>query len=375
MYVALRYDPGDPDRSSGADHNFYNALVKQGFDIKIVGPLQDAPWRFEELVRRLYQRYREKKFLKFLFSHIWSMAQTINQVVYEWQPDVVFTIFPAALVFYKGDAPCVARLDTTFIGQQKAWPLYGNFGLALSVWQEKRAFAKCTALITHSDWSKKILMSEYGVEAKRIFVLANPSALPEHVVPESLQVRQSKQLEEPLRLLLVGREFERKGIDKAIEIVERLNGDGLRAELTICGYTGENKRYVNYMGLFKKGEPQQLQAYVEHYRRAHLLLHPAIFDASPIVTSEAAAFAVPTITNDSGGLATSVKDQVSGIVLPGNSPATDYVAAIVALLRQPERYYALCETTRRRYEQELNWDVAGKKVAAILRQAAASVSV
>ncbi len=104
------------------------------------------------------------------------------------------------------------------------------------------------------------------------------------------------------------------------------------------------------------------------YRWADILIHPARYEAAGIVPSEAAAFGVPTITNDTGGLATTVADGISGIVLPKNSPAEAYVQAIQELVASPERYRSLCETTRLRYERELNWDVAGQRVADILRQ-------
>ena len=68
----------------------------------------------------------------------------------------------------------------------------------------------------------------------------------------------------------------------------------------------------------------------------HLLLHPARFDASPIVTSEASTFGLPTITNDSGGLATSVKHNVSGIIVPKNSCYNIYVSEIKRLFQNPE---------------------------------------
>ena len=93
---------------------------------------------------------------------------------------------------------------------------------------------------------------------------------------------------------------------------------------------------------------------------ANLLIHPARVDTSPIVSSEAAAFG--TITNNISGIGTSVKNSVSGIVLPKDSPSEAYAHTIVDLIHDPKRYYRLCEATRQCYEQELNWDVAGKRV-------------
>ncbi|MCE5207921.1 MAG: glycosyltransferase, partial [Chloroflexi bacterium] len=92
------------------------------------------------------------------------------------------------------------------------------------------------------------------------------------------------------------------------------------------------------------------------------LIHPARFEAAGIVPAEAAAFGVPTITNNVGGLATTVADRVSGVVLPKHSPAESYVRVLKEYCDNPVAYHLLCETTRQRYETELNWDVVSKKL-------------
>jgi D-inositol-3-phosphate glycosyltransferase len=107
---------------------------------------------------------------------------------------------------------------------------------------------------------------------------------------------------------------------------------------------------------------------VDLYRRANLLIHPAIFEAAGIVPSEAAAFGTPTITNDAGGLATTVADGESGIVLPTWSKPEEYVKAILELVNNPSAYYALCQTARARYQRELNWDCTGAWMADVLRK-------
>ena len=48
------------------------------------------------------------------------------------------------MCFYKNKVPLILVTDTTFIGQQIQWPLYGTIGMQLSVWQELRAFKKVT---------------------------------------------------------------------------------------------------------------------------------------------------------------------------------------------------------------------------------------
>ncbi len=198
-----------------------------------------------------------------------------------------------------------------------------------------------------------------------------PSALPSEVVPRPGEFK-PKQLESPLRLLLVGRDYKRKGISTAVEATKALNQNGLPTELTICGLAGEPDGPIRFAGLFRKSVPEELGKYADLYRRAHLLIHPATFDPSPIVPAEAAAFGLPTISNDVGGISTSVAHGVSGIVLPGHSPAIAYVEAITRLVRNPGEYLRLSSGARQRYEREQNWQSAGKQMIRVLDEIVAS---
>ena len=158
----------------------------------------------------------------------------------------------------------------------------------------------------------------------------------------------------------------------AIEVANELNRRGIPTELTICGLTGEPDGLVRFAGLFRKSVPEELKKYADLYRHAHLLIHPALFEAAGIVPAEAASFGVPTITNDVGGLATSVAHGVSGIVLRGHSTAEAYVETTIKLVRNRDEYARLSLGARRRYEREQNWQVAGQRVMKILEEAATS---
>jgi glycosyltransferase involved in cell wall biosynthesis len=302
----------------------------------------------------------------------------VNRAEAAWQPDVVFTIFPSTLVGYRGAAPCVLNMDVTSPGKRAAGVEgYGQFGdVALQVlrWMEQRAVDRSARLLTFSEACRRDLVRQYAADPTTIEVMPMPSALPLSVVPEQIDVEQAKRLpaeDEPLRLLLVGRDFHRKGVDLAFEIVRLLNAWGTPAELTVCATEGPPREHVRYVGPFRKSVPEELARYAALYREAHLLLHPARFEAAGIVPGEAAAFATPTLTNAAGGLATTVADGISGIVLPKASSPQTYVEAVEALVRDPARYYALCRSTRARYERELNWEVAGARLVRLLRETAA----
>jgi glycosyltransferase involved in cell wall biosynthesis len=233
---------------------------------------------------------------------------------------------------------------------------------------EQRVINKTDHIITFSEANKDVLRRTYGVPESDLTVFAIPASIPQDVVSEDLQLTRDF---DPVKLLLVGRDYHRKGVDIAIEIVTGLNELGISAELRIVGLDGQDTEIVNFMGLYDKTDPAELEGYVNNYRWAHFLLHPARFEAAGIVPSEAAAFGVPTLTNDSGGLATTVKDGVSGRVFPEGSPAEIYIQEIKRLTGEPDLYHQLASSTKKRYREELNWQAAGKKVARIARSLSA----
>jgi glycosyltransferase involved in cell wall biosynthesis len=369
LYASFSHDPRVPDAASGADHQFLLALQQGAVDVHTCGPVVDDSAFLERGIRRLYRSFTGKRYLKYTVSRTWRAGRLLNSVTGEHRPDVVFSLFPAPLVHYRGAVPCVLRVDTTFQGYQDLYPEYGNLALALSKRQERRALSKCSRVITHSDWCKRDLVENYGFPGHLIDVFPNPAALPNEVLPSSPDVRTLKPLAGPVRLLLVGRDYRRKAVDVGLAVIEALNAAGIDSRLVVAGLNGPSDDRVTFAGLFKKSDRRQLVAYTTLLSEAHFLIHPARFDPSPIVTSEAAAFCTPTITHHICGLPTSVMDGVSGLVLPANSDATAYVKAISGLVRQPEEYYSLCESTRRRFDRELNWDVAGRRLIDILKTA------
>ena len=355
------------------DFDCYNALLNAGYEVLVVGPL-DRPTSLLERVEiklwQVYKRITKKSGIKYPLSTALKASNMMIQEIRRNAPDGVFSIFPSFFVFRNIPVVSLWHMDSSFLGQEESWPTYGSLALKVTVWLEKRAMSHVSKIVTTSHWSKHVLKTKYEQAERKIEVVPLPSSLPNAAIPVSHDV-EVKVLEYPILLLLVGRVFFRKGIDIAIDVVEQLNRSGLPSELIVCGINEQQIEsvHVKFVGPYKKSDPDQLKQYVDLYKNAHLLNHPARSEAPGMVPSEAAAFGTPTITNDVGGLATSVKDGVSGIVLPKGSPASAYVSAIIELVNDPERYHLLCRTTRERYEKELNWDVVGKQLVAILENA------
>jgi len=372
LYAALRHNPTDILSASGSHFQFYRSMIDNGHQVKVLGPFIEKPYLIERVLKGFYRKQKKYKYLKYSWTNTIRSCNALNKLESVWKPDIVFSMTPSPLVFYKGTAPCIFRTDTTFIGMNNQGAEYlkhGRFMLAQMVWQEKKAFSKSQKIITHSDWSGHIINKAYNIPQKKIVVFANPA-------PLNIQNWQNKKNKKNktnldiLKLLVVGREYHRKGIDIALEIVRIINKNGTKAVLDIIGMNGKSGPYYKFHGHFKKNDHDQLNRYLEFFEKAHFLVHPARFEASALVTSEAAAFGTPTITNATGGMETTVKNNISGIVLPQGSGAATYAKIIINQIKDLKRYQNLCNTTFDRYKNELNWGVMDKHFNRIIYSAA-----
>lgn len=376
LYAAYRNDPRDIDTASSMEYGFYTAMLRAGMQVNVIGPYTHLNPVLTRLVRRAYKKLTKKGYTLFPPLVMYRISKLLAEAEEVFSPDVIFAVMPSPLPFYSSTTPIVWRTDTTYEMYYRHYFGYsfssrGGLAQQIDKYMQALSIRKATRIVTASDFCKRSLVADYHVPVHKINVLINPSAIPEDCVPQRIDVRRDKTLEGQLRLLFVGRQGFLKGLDTAVRVVQLLNEQGLSTTLTVCSeQSRQHYPNVRFVGTFKKSDPGELEQYAQLYRVAHLLIHPARYESAGIVPSEAAAFATPTVTNDVGGLSSTVAHGVSGIVLRAGSPAEDYASVIYDLVRDADRYYALCETTRQRYEQELNWTVAGERFVKILEEIA-----
>lgn len=362
LYVACKNDPLDINSGSSADYEFFQAFVREKVDVSIVGPFREHSKLLSKLVNRI-AAFSKKRPVKYSRKFLVDSGKAVNLAIKKIDPDIVFSFYGAPLVYCNSEKPILYSVDTTLIESQREWPIYSNPAYHSMLKWEKDVFFKAAKIICRSEATKESVIKDYSIDPEKVSFFPIPAAIPDDVVPDQIEI--SNRLSSPLHLLLVGKDYFRKGVDIAIDIVEQLNSIGQTSELRVVGMNGTDTRFVKFMGLYNKSVSDQLKEYTKNYLWADFLIHPARFEAAGIVPSEAAAFGVPTITNNIGGLGTTVKDKVSGVVLPKNSSAKKYVDEIMYFISHKGEYLDLCRSARKRYETELNWIAAGKHIIEI----------
>jgi glycosyltransferase involved in cell wall biosynthesis len=366
LFVACQDNPFDHNAGSGKDYELYHGLKQNGADVVLAGPFPFSQTLIERVFRKFHSKLFKRRSLKYPESFLKIAARIVTEMIKTHNPDVIFSKYLPILAKVKTDVPIVVLSDTTLAGSHREWPIFSQLAYQIQLNAEKKAYSMASRIIVHSQWSVNDLLKVYKQPGEKVFMTPCPASIPDNIIPSSIHPKDLV----PLKLLLVGREYQRKGIDIAIEVTNQLNQLGHKTLLRIVGFDGESSDTIQFRGLYNKTIPEQLQEYVSNYEWANFLIHPARFEAAGIVPSEAAGFGVPTITNNVGGLGTTVSDGISGIVLPKLSPPEEYIKSLIQYIEHPEEYNNLCKTTRERYEQELNWGVVSKKVYDLCLEAA-----
>jgi glycosyltransferase involved in cell wall biosynthesis len=366
LFITCLQSPYDHNAGSGKDYDLFQGLLRNDVEVRVVGPFPFSQNLLEKVFRKAQALLFSKRPIKYPVSFLNNAAKQAMIAIEQFQPDVVFSKHVMIVSRLKTQVPIVVLSDTTLYGSEQDWPTFSRMAYWRQERWEQKAYQMASKIILQSQWSADIMTQHYNQPSEKVRVIPAPASIPVSVVPEMISPPELS----PLKILLVGRDYHRKGIDIAMEVVRQLNQHGNRAYLRIVGLDGDSSEQIRFMGLYNKTIPDQLEGYAANYRWANFLIHPARFEGAGIVPAEAAAFGVPTITNDVGGLGTTVVDGVSGVVLPKHSPPEAYVTVLERFVHAEDEYISLCQRTRERYEKELNWESASRRVVEILSMTA-----
>ena len=269
----------------------------------------------------------------------------------------------AFLSYLVTDVPVIYLGDTTFRLFNQYQLITDAEFIALANELEKRSIQNATHLVYSSEWAKQSAINDYGAHPDKISVIEFGANIDD--IPSSLQTSEYQ----ICNLLFNGKSWRSKNGDKAISIYQQLKEAGIHCKLTIIGsqpsYTIEDKDIVIYPHLDKsRTEDRQLLESI--LRESHFLIAPTLFDCFGIVYCEAAAYGIPVLTSDVGGVSQAVRKGRNGFLFSKDAPAADYVGTIIDLFTHQERYEALRISSRKEYEIRLNWNEWERRMERII---------
>lgn len=370
---ASRLSPLDKRTWSGTAYYTYEQ-IKKNYEVELFN--YKWTWRVREwltmqksLNRRLF---RKQTAVEFLRSYAKYFSRQLEKDLKKRPVDVLFVSASSQMIAYlETDIPVVYMTDATFQQLQGYYPYFSNlpaYNTRQGIELDKKAFRQTAHCMLASDWCKDSVVSDYGIDSEKISII--PCGANLDFIPSAgdLNLRASGQC----RLLFLGVEWDRKGGEIALETFRLLKQKGINPQLHIIGcvpphdLSGETG--ITVIPFLDKNDPEQFQQLQKIFFQTDFLLLPTRAECAGVVFSESSAYGIPSITTNTGGVSSYVKDGINGYALSFDKGAEAYAQKIEQLVSDEQAMQSLKLSSRKYYEEKLNWDLWGQQFQQIVER-------
>ncbi|NYD34548.1 glycosyltransferase [Actinomycetospora corticicola] len=262
--------------------------------------------------------------------------------------------------YFPSRYPYAPFLDTTLRQREKWWPepeLKPRHYRTLQA-LEKIYFRRATLVFVAGAYLTEEVVRFYGVPRERVVSVGAGPASP----VASLAAPETSAQRDPLRVLFVGKEFERKGGHLLVGAVSHLRDLGCSIELHMVGCEVPELMKADF--IVEHGHISDVEQLSILYSASDIFCLPALFEPYGLVILEAMAHGLPLVTSDFGALPALVRENDAGIVVKAGS-VDDLTAALYQLAKNPPERERQAENSRRA-ASNYTWDlVADEMVNAI----------
>jgi glycosyltransferase involved in cell wall biosynthesis len=375
-FVVLGHD--DPMAEgfwSGIPRNIVGALRHAGHDVFTIGPLEPnvtlrarIKGRFHRHVfRRIYLINRDPAVSK-------ARAVEANHLIHNQgaADAIIVTCVPDA-AYLECPAPLILVHDATWHQLLDFYPGYERHNLAAETIEggyelDRCALANCDRAIYASNWAAKSALDDYGIKPSKVHVVPLGAGLT--ITPSRNDIDQSMYARRrgTTRLLFVGFDWYRKGGDIAIETARLLKKSGIAVEMQIVGSEPPRRvpDFVQWFGALSKKDPEQAALLHRLFLGATFFLMPSRADCSPVVFCEAAAYGLPVVATNVGGIPEILSDREWGVMLPPSARPQEFAEIIRARLADSESYERMSRAARADFEERLNWSAFCRAMTTIV---------
>jgi hypothetical protein len=356
---------------SGIPMNILNVLQKRpDLEVELISPMGQMlkhlfviPKLYGKWTHRAYDWKREDLCLR-------RFAHQIETAVRDRKLDVVFSTSSIPGTRLDVSIPFVFWTDATFHGMDGYYTsLFLERTRRLGRRQEEAALLRATFSCFASEWAAS--GARRFADPDRVKVLPLGPNLPvTHTDADIARWTTQRRHERPTRcsLLFIGVGWERKGGAIALETARHLNESGIATTLRVVGseVPGPVPSYVESLGFINKREPEGQRRLIDLYRSSDIFILPSRAEAFGVVVSEAAAFGLPALVTDTGGLSETVRDGKTGFRIPLQDKGTLFAEKARTIM---ESYEIYSRNAYSEFKNRLNWETSVDHLAFLLQRA------
>lgn len=351
---------------SGIPHFIKKELEDTGHTVSVLKPLPHFIYNPIKVYFKIKELISGKLYLNFMNSVLsraaswWFKRQNIEQF------DLL--IAPAgssSIAYLKSKCPIIYATDGTFLNNANYYTNFTNLHLkafADSNKIEQLALKRAAKVTVPSKWAYDSVIYDYGIDPSKVVIAEYGANM--DVTPTREQALNRDYSTKELKLLFVGRGWEKKGGDIAYNTFKILRDRGLSVTMTFVGSTPPyniEDEHLKVIPLLDKNDPKQAETLSNLYLESHFHFLPTRTECFGIVFSEASAHGLPSISTDTGGVPHAVRNGENGYRLPLTATPEEFADLVQKLWEDKEGYRKLVISTRDTYESVLNWSAWRQK--------------
>ena len=356
-------DPVSESLWSGIPLNIVRTLRELGHEVVPVGNLEPKAPFYARLKTAFYRRVLHRQYLMNRDPGVIKLrARDGNRKLAAIGPvDAVLITYPPNAAFVETPYPVLILHDAAWADLIDYYPGHETKTLAAETIKgglilDEKALNRCDHAIYCSHWAKRGLVRHYGIALGKLSVASLGASFVKAPTRDDLTANLRQRGREPMQLLFIGKEWHRKGGEIAVQVAAEIERRGVPVELHVvgCQPDGDTPAFVRRHGYLNKDIPGQAADLLELFSSCDFFLMPTRAEASGIVFAESAAFGVPVMATNTGGVPEVARPEWSFTPAPGTA-ATAYADWAIAMFKDRQAYERASWLAREAYEREFNW--------------------
>ena len=369
------YDPSDPKRKESVAYYIANTFERLGAEVvRIVPPrvwtdfVPKSKYLFYAVMGKKILYEREKSLMK-------KIGELISIQLEKVEPDFVFSFGSMPHSYVDSKYPFAFWSDATFEALMDYHPGYKKilkYQRKLMHLKEEETINKANFVCYASEWAASSAINYYKADKDKVKIIPLGANL--NILPSDSEIKEmiNNKKGQKLNIVWIGVDWDMKGGKKLIETALSLKIKGIDFEINCIGAKGiipaELNNNFNFHGFLNKSIAKHRSFFYEIMSKAHFHFLMTRSEAFGHAYCEANAFGIPNVASNTGGVPSAVKDGVSGHLFDMDENSMILADHMINLYMDYSRYTDLCLSSRKEYDDNLNWDVGVKKIMKLIEQ-------
>jgi len=356
-------DPLSETLWSAIPLNIIGTLREMGHEVEIIGNLFPHIPLFARVKTQFYKRILKKMYLLNRDPAVFALrARSGNRrLKAAGEFDAVLTAYPPDAAYLEADCPILILHDAAWTQLVDFYPGAERERMAPETLRggielDKMGLARCSHAIYCSQWAVEGVIRDYGVPRSKLSVAPLGSSIVNPPGRDDVERYLKDRLHGPMKFFFLGVEWHRKGGEIAVAVAEQVEALGTPVELHVAGCRPPSPvpAWVKVHGPLRKNIPAEAALWRSLFENSDIFIMPTRADAFGIVYGEAAAFGMPVIASNAGGVPEAACGEWA-LTLPLDTPPRAMAEWAVSLYNDRAAYERLAWLARQAYETRLNW--------------------